>query len=101
MNKVPNFPPTHPLLNRRRFLADAGLGLGAIALTQLLGEQGLLAASVSGREPLRPSIEPGHPYAPRPAHFTARAKNVLLIFCSGACMRASSSASTCRCGRKR
>ena len=85
MNKVPNFPPTHPLLNRRRFLADAGLGLGAIALTQLLGEQGLLAASVSGREPLRPSIEPGHPYAPRPAHFTARAKNVLLIFCSGAC----------------
>ena len=34
-----------PLLNRRRFLADAGIGLGAIALTHLLGRQGLLAAS--------------------------------------------------------
>ena len=78
-------PPSHPLLNRRRFLADAGLGLGAIALTHLLGKQGLLAASVSGRESLRPTIDAGHPYAPRPGHFTARAKNVLVIFCSGAC----------------
>ena len=75
----------HPLLNRRRFLSDAGIGLGAIALTHLLSRQGLLAASVSGKEPLRPIIHPGHPYAPRQPHFTPRAKNVLVIFCSGAC----------------
>ncbi len=74
-----------PLLNRRRFLADTGIGLGAIALTHLLGRQGLLGASVSGKEPIRPVIDPGHPYAPRAAHFTQRAKNVLVIFCSGAC----------------
>lgn len=73
------------LLNRRRFLGDSGLGLGAIALTHLLGRQGLLASGVSGQEPIRPVIEPGHPYAPRPTHFPARAKNVLVIFCSGAC----------------
>ena len=77
--------PPHPLLNRRRFLSEAGLGLGAIALTHLLSKQGLLAATVSGRESLRPTVDPGHPYAPRASHFSARAKNVLVIFCSGAC----------------
>ncbi len=74
-----------PLLNRRRFLSDTGIGLGSIALAHLLGRQGLLAASVSGKESIRPVIGPGSPYAPRPAHFTPRAKNVLVIFCSGAC----------------
>ena len=48
-----------PLLNRRRFLSDAGIGLGAIALTHLLGRQGLLAANVSGKESIRPVINPG------------------------------------------
>ena len=73
------------LLNRRRFLADSGFGLGAIALTHLLSRQGLLAATVSGKEPLRPEIQPGNPYAPRITHFAPRATNVLVIFCSGAC----------------
>jgi Protein of unknown function (DUF1501) len=74
-----------PLLNRRRFFADTGIGLGAIALTHLLERQGMLASSVSGKEPLRPQIAPGQPYAPRATHFPPRAKNVLVIFCSGAC----------------
>jgi len=73
------------LLDRRRFLGDTGLGLGAIALTHLLSRQGLLGANVSGKDPIRPLIQPGHPYAPRTAHFKPRAKNVLVIFCSGAC----------------
>ena len=75
----------HPLLNRRRFFADTGIGLGAIALTSLLGRQGLLAANLAGKESIRPLIHPGSPYAPREPHFTPKAKNVLLIFCSGAC----------------
>ena len=74
-----------PLLSRRRFMGDAGIGLGAIALTSLLAKQGLLAASISGKEPIRPVIQPGQPYAPRVPHLPARAKNVLVIFCSGAC----------------
>jgi hypothetical protein len=61
------------------------MGLGAIALAHLLGRQGLLGAGVSGREPIRPEIHPGHPYAPRATHFAPRARNVLVIFCSGAC----------------
>ena len=82
----PPFPSFNsPLLDRRRFLADTGMGLGAIALTHLLSRQGLLAATVSGKESIRPLINPGSPYAPRNPHFTPRAKNVLVIFCSGAC----------------
>lgn len=77
------FDLSNPLLNRRRFLSDAGIGLGAIALTSLLGRQGLLAANVAGKEAIRPVILPGSPYAPRQSHFTPKAKNVLVIFCSG------------------
>lgn len=79
----------HPLLDRRQFLSQTGTGLGAIALAAILGRQGLLAAklreSAPGKIPLRPDIDPAHPNAPRASHFAPRAKNVLMIFCSGAC----------------
>jgi hypothetical protein len=78
-------PPPSALLNRRRFFADTGIGLGAIALTHLLNRHGLLAASVSGKEPFRPGISPGQPYAARAAQVRPRASQVLVIFCSGAC----------------
>ena len=83
---MPNRLPTQPaadLLSRRGFLGHTGSGLGAIALTQLLHSQGLLAASPH-KTPLRPAIEPVRPHAPRAPHFAPRAKNVLMIFCSGA-----------------
>ncbi|MHC5544959.1 DUF1501 domain-containing protein, partial [Singulisphaera rosea] len=37
------------------------------------------------RGPIRPAIRPENPLGARPPHFPARAKRVLLIFCSGAC----------------
>jgi len=70
------------LLNRRSFLGLAGTGLGGIALTSLLAEQGLLADEA--KSPLRPEIKPDAPLAPRKPHFAAKAKRVLTIFCSGA-----------------
>ena len=75
-------------LDRRGFLARGGAGLGSVALVHLLKSQGLLA-SIAGRNesrgaPLRPRIDPSIPHAPRPPHFAPRAKNVLVIFCSGA-----------------
>ena len=70
------------LLNRRDFLRYGGTGLGGIALTALLDEQKLLAA---GLPPVRPQWSPERPYAARPSHFTPQARNVLVIFCSGAC----------------
>jgi hypothetical protein len=76
--------PAHPLsnsgrrlLDRRGFLSGTSHALGAIALTHLLGHDRLLAAN-------GPIVDPSRPYAPRPSHFPARAKNVVVIFCAGA-----------------
>lgn len=67
------------LLNRRDFLRYGGTGLSGVALLSLLARQQLLA-----KTPIRPSWSPAQPYAPRPPHFQPRAKNILVIFCSGA-----------------
>ena len=68
------------MLDRRDFLQWSGTGLSSIALATLLDEQRLLG----GEAPIRPLIDPAHPYAPRQPHFPAKAKRVLMIFCSGA-----------------
>ncbi len=65
-----------PTFDRRRFLADTTTGIGSIALANLLaGDQSLGAG---------PTIDPSHPYAPRPPHYAPKAKNILVIFCAGA-----------------
>jgi hypothetical protein len=66
--------PDADLLSRRHFLWQAGGGLGAIALACLLHEEG--SAQRIGKA--QPSES-----APRPAHFPARAKRVIQIFCTG------------------
>ena len=66
-----------PFLNRRDFLGSTATGLSAVALASLLSEEGLLAA--------KPKIDSARPHAPRKPHFEAKAKNVLVIFCAGAC----------------
>ena len=70
--------PGRVLLDRRQFLTNSATALGSIALTDLLGADRLLAAHPA------PAIDPARPYAPRPTHFPARAKNVVVIFCAGA-----------------
>lgn len=57
------------MIRRRRFLSDLTHGLSNIALLKLLHESGTLGAA---------------PVLNRP-HYQPRAKNVLMIFCSGAC----------------
>ena len=71
----------NPLLNRRQFLSNTGQGLGGIALASLLAQEGALAKE----DPIRPKIDPTKPFAARDGHFAAKAKKVLVIFCSGAC----------------
>lgn len=75
--------PADLLLDRRHFLAHTGSGLGAIALSALLKQDGLLAAEKSV-EPYRIDIDPARPHASRPAPLKARATQVLVVFCSGA-----------------
>ncbi len=65
----------HPFLDRRQFLSSTASALGAVALADLLGGEQLLAAP--------PTIDPAQPFAPRPPHLPAKAKNVLVIFCAG------------------
>ena len=56
------------LLDRRQFLSNSATALGSIALTNLLGLDGLLAADYRGL-----IIDPAKPYAPRAPHFPAQA----------------------------
>ncbi len=69
----------HSLLDRRNFLQHSASALGSIAFTSLLAQDRLLASS-----PHTPQIDAARPYAPRPSHFPAKAKNVVVIFCAGA-----------------
>ena len=70
--------PGRVLLDRRQFLSNSATALGSIALTNLLGQDGLLAHNAGL------GIDPAQPYAPRAPHFSGRAKNVIVIFCAGA-----------------
>jgi uncharacterized protein (DUF1501 family) len=63
-------------IDRRRFLSGTVNSLSAIALTSLLDEEQAIGES--------PRIDPARPYAPRQPHFAAKAKNVIVVFCSGA-----------------
>ena len=69
------------LLDRRGFFAQTGTSLSAIALAQMLSEQGLLADGTVDAV----TFDPTQPHAPRHGHGTAKARNVLVIFCAGAC----------------
>ncbi len=76
------------MLNRRNFLRNTGAALGGLGLAGLLAQDGLLASddptNFSGKTPIRPDIDPDNPYAPRPPHHYAPAKQVLVIYCPGA-----------------
>lgn len=65
-------------VNRRWFLEQCGVGLGAAALHHLLAQQGYAATS-NGREQ-----DAARPLAPRAPHFAPKAKNVIFLFMAGA-----------------
>ncbi len=77
------------MLDRRSFLSYLSTGLSGIALSSILHSQSLLAADDGSRSlggaPWEPIIDPSRPFADRPPHTPAKAKRVLVIFCSGAC----------------
>lgn len=61
------------LQNRRRFLTNAGMGLGVSALANLMASRGLAAAPKGSAD----SSQPG-------THFPAKAKRVIFLFMAGA-----------------
>src|SRR5436305_13961761 len=78
---TPILPAGLQFLDRRRFLANLGSGLGGIALLALLAER----AAGEERAPWRPKVRPEAPLAAREPHFPPKAKRIVHIFCSGAC----------------
>jgi uncharacterized protein (DUF1501 family) len=72
MTHLEHFAAEHrKAITRRWFFKECGVGLGAIALGKLLGEQGALAAL-------------NNPLSPKAPHFKSRAKNVIYLFMAGA-----------------
>jgi hypothetical protein len=55
---------------RRHFFRDCGVGLGKIALASMLAER-------------LPAAAPTRPMAPKPPHFTPKAKSVIYLFMAG------------------
>src|SRR5947209_8044523 len=74
INVSHRLPKPSRWLDRRAFLGDLSEGLGGIALAALFAEQGFLKAG--------PEVQID--VAARKSHFTARAKRVLHVFCTGA-----------------
>ena len=58
-------------ITRRHFFEKCGVGLGALALNQLLTADGAV------------KIDPAHPMAPRMPHFAPKAKRVIYLFMAG------------------
>ena len=63
--------------SRRDLLGHMSSGLGVMAMADLLKAEGLLKGDEL-------QINPSAPHAARQPHFQARARNVVVIFCSGA-----------------
>jgi hypothetical protein len=58
------------LLTRRQMLCRSGTGLGMLGLVGLLADNGLLGA-------------PANPLAPRPTHFSGKAKHIIHVYLNG------------------
>src|SRR5215469_9676840 len=70
-------------ISRRKFWMEAGMGIGGLALVDLLSQDGLLAAEPSQAPNACAGSAVGSPMAPKPPHFKPRAKSVISLFMSG------------------
>ncbi len=64
-----------PRLSRREVLTRIGGGFGGLALASVMADAGLLAAQAPAAS--------GNPLAPKPPHFSARAKRMIFLFMNG------------------
>jgi hypothetical protein len=64
-------------LSRREVLCRIGGGFGALALSTVFADAGMLSSTVA------PGAAGNNPLAPRPPHFPARAKRLIFLFMNG------------------
>ncbi|WP_165224389.1 DUF1501 domain-containing protein [Aquisphaera insulae] len=70
-------------ISRRWFLGQCGIGLGSMALAQLLGQDGYASGGTETEAvPATPSLGT-NPLAPRAPHFAPKAKRVIFLFMAG------------------
>ncbi len=67
--------PEDLFLTRREFLCRCGMGIGALALTNLMAEMGFLTPAQAA--------DSLNPLAPKKPHFPAKAKRVIHLFMNG------------------
>jgi len=65
-------PNTLRLLTRRHFFADAGVGIGSVALASLIARESDAAEQLTAK-----------PQAAKPTHFPGKAKHVIFLFQAG------------------
>src|SRR5690349_14332381 len=68
---------------RRHFFGQCGVGVGTIALNQLLTRDGIAAPTPPAKTGAV-KIDPANPMMPRPGHFPGKVKNVIYLFMAGA-----------------
>src|SRR5688572_2728425 len=69
--------PEDQLLNRRELLRKCGMGMGGLALAQIMAQAGLAAT------PSNAPADAIHPLAPKLPPFAAKAKRVIHLFMNG------------------
>jgi hypothetical protein len=72
---LPN--PADRFLTRRGFLSRCGMGMGSLALANMIGETAAFAADANSTAL--------NPLSPRKPHFAPKAKRVIHIFANGGC----------------
>src|SRR5690349_9585992 len=74
LTAIPGLPHTEQPATRREFLARAGGGFGAMAMSYLMSSVG------RGEVTTKAVLDP---LAPKQPHYRARAKNVIFLFMEG------------------
>jgi hypothetical protein len=69
-------------MTRRALFSRIGGGFGALGLTGVLADAGILVAAETAPGPVEGAV-PSNPLAPRSPHFPARAKRVIFLFMNG------------------
>jgi hypothetical protein len=69
-------------LTRRDLLCRIGGGFGALGLTSVLSDAGVLTSRARAETPSE-AVVPNNPMAPKPSQFPARAKRVIFLFMNG------------------
>ena len=77
--KMPERSRKEQYVSRRKFWMEAGMGIGGLALFDLLCQDNLLAAECSASS----GANIKSPLSPKPPHFKPRAKSVISLFMSG------------------